>query len=132
MVLASEMQLLRSPGHEATYLGLHRALYVAPLREGIAEGGHGCHHLGAGVDTLGAQLEVFGPVRYETPAECVERALRGLGIEAHDKHRIRRRDVEARWIVRQRVAEAEEADDLGGGQIVQKSTAHPGNVVGDG
>jgi hypothetical protein len=35
-------------------------------------------------------------------------------------------------MVRQRVARAEDARSLGGGQIVQKSTAHPGNVVGDG
>jgi hypothetical protein len=37
-----------------------------------------------------------------------------------------------RGIIRQRVAGAEEAGDLAGGQLVQKSTAHPGNVVRDG
>jgi hypothetical protein len=49
-------------------------------------------------------LQILGPVREQAAAQRVGRARLGLGVEADRRNLVRRRDVEPRRIVRERVA----------------------------
>jgi hypothetical protein len=84
-----------------------------------------CSHrrspLGPGVDHARADFQILRPVWHQAPAQCVGRAPRGLRVESNGEHRIRRRDVEALRIVQQSVAGAEDASDLGGGEVVKEA-----------
>jgi hypothetical protein len=77
-------------------------------------------------------LSVIGLLRSTDDAKALFHFVRAqpriAGYQNDNERRIRRRDVEARGIVRERVAHAEDARDLGGVELVKEATAHGATV----
>ena len=124
-VAAADQHRLLAPRPRASSTRRSHRRGPAPAAGGRRRGrpASSAMRLGPGVDHPAADRGHLGPARHQAPAHHGELAL-AVGVEADDRHRLRRRDVEARLEVRPLPREAEGAPEIVDRGVEQVATAH--------